>query len=156
MWYIRLLTATIMVMTIWSNTGCMKCGEKSSERIAEKMVEQATGGKAKMDVGTVDISGLPVNLRYPNAVASIKLDVTGPDKKETGTIWSFETKDPATQVAQFYKNALASWKQSMIAETQETTTMVFVSPNEQETVSIIITADKEKTTLNIAYTTKKK
>lgn len=156
MWYIRLLTATIIVMTIWSNTGCMKCGEKSSERIAEKMIEQASGGKAKMDVGTVDISGLPLNLRYPNAVAKIKWEVTDPDKKETGTVWSFETKDPATQVAQFYKNALASWKQSMIAENQESTTMVFISPNEQEMVSITITADEEKTTLTITYTTKKK
>ncbi len=95
-------------------------------------------------------------LRYPNAVAKIKWEVTDSDKKGTGTIWSFETKDPATQVAQFYKNALASWKQAMTAETPENTTMVFISPNEQEMVSIIITADKEKTTLNITYTSIKK
>ncbi len=136
-----------LALVLGLNSGCMKCGEKASEKIAEGIAEKATGGKAKVDVGTVDISGLPANLRYPNAVAKMRWEVSG--DKETGTAWSFETKDPRANVVQFYKNAMTSWKQSATAEMPNSTSMAFVSPDEKETVTIMVTSEEEKTVFTI-------
>lgn len=144
------LTVMLLALTISINAGCIKCGEKTSRKIAEKMVEQATGGK--IDVGTVDVSDLPANLRYPGATARAKWAATGKDG--TGTVWVFEINDPKPQVVDYYKKALASWKTSFTSETPEATTLMFVSPDEKEFIALTIGSENGKTTLNITHTKK--
>ncbi len=147
--YFGLPMVAVFLAIIGLNSSCMKCGEKASEKIAEGIAEKATGGKAKVDVGSVDISALPANLRYPNAVAKMKWEITG--DKGSGTAWTFETKDPRGNVVQFYKNALANWKQSAIAETPKSTSMVIVAPDEKETVMIMVSDEGDKTVFHITH-----
>jgi hypothetical protein len=134
------------------DAGCMKCGEKAGEKIAEKAVQAASRGKAKVDVGSVDISGLPANLRYPGAVAKAKWEIS--TDEGTGTNYTFETPDPKAKVVEFYKNALSSWKKSMSSETPEVTTMAFTGPDEKEMVIVAIRTEQGKSTINLTYTRK--
>jgi hypothetical protein len=139
--------------------GCMKCGENVSKKIAEKAVEgaveKATGGKANIDVGSnVDLSGLPAFLHYPGATAKARWTMSG--KEGTGTVYSFETKDPAAAVADFYKKALAGWKNASTMETEESTILAYGTENEKEFVTLTVSRDKESnlTSLTILYTKK--
>lgn len=150
--YVSLLAAVVFAAIVGLNSGCMKCGEKAGEKIAERAVQAASGGKAKVDVGSVDISSLPANLRYPNAVAKAKWEIA--TDEGTGTNYSFETPDPKAQVIEFYKNALSSWKKSMTSETPEATTMAFASPDEKEMVIVVVGTGDGKTTLNLTHTKK--
>ncbi len=134
-----------------SVSGCGRCGEKAGEKTVARALEKATGGKAKVDIGTVDLSSLPEFLRYPNAVALGKWEIS--NEKGTGTNWSFETPEPVSNVVTFYKNALSHWKRAITSETPELTTMVFGSPDEKEMVIIAVGKAKEggRTTLNISH-----
>lgn len=148
--YINLLAVVISVVLVIFEPGCMKCSEKAGEKIVEQSIKQATGGKAKVDVGSVDISALPENLRYPNAVAKGKFEIASEDGR--GINWNFETTDPAGQVVEFYKNALSSWKRSATSETPEVTTMIFGSPDEKEMVIVAVGKEEGgKTTLNLTH-----
>ncbi len=147
--YVSLLAVIVFAASVGLNSGCMKCGEKAGEKIAEKAVQAASGGKAKVDVGSVDISGLPANLRYPGAVAKAKWEIS--TDEGTGTNYSFETTDPKAQVIDFYKNALSSWKKSMTSETPEVTTMAFTGPDEKEMVIVTIGTEQGKSTINLNY-----
>lgn len=149
---IAILIAVVFTLTILPTTGCMKCGEKASEKVVEKMVEGASGGKVKADVGAVDISDLPQNLRYPNAVARAKWQTN--TKDGSGTVWALETKDSRPQVVQFYKNALSGWKSSSTSETQDMTILMFANQDEKEFVGITVTSEDKTTVLNITYTKK--
>lgn len=145
--------ATLLIVAAVSfNTGCGRCGEKVGEKTAEKMIEAASGGKAKVDVGSVDISSLPPNLRYPNAVAKAKWEVSTDEGK--GMNYTLETPDPKTKVVEFYKGALSSWKQSMISETQDATTLAFVSGDEKEMVVVLVGTEQGKTIINLSHTKK--
>lgn len=150
--YVSLLAVVLLVMSVIFATGCMKCGEKAGKKVAERMVEQATGGKAKVEVGTVDISALPAYLRYPNAMAKGKFEITS--EEGSGIHWTFETSDPAGNVVEFYKNALSGWKRSVTAETPEATTMFFGSPDEKEAMVVVVGSEGGKTTLNLSHTRK--
>jgi len=150
---IALVTGVLVfALILVANTGCMKCGEKASEKVAEKMVEQTSGGKVKADFGTVDISDLPQNLRYPNAVAKAKWQVNSEDG--SGTVWAFETKDARSQVVQFYKRALSGWKSSLTSETQDMTMLMYASQDENEFVIINVSSQDSGTQLQITYTKK--
>ncbi len=139
--------------------GCMKCGENVSKKIAEKAVEgaveKATGGKANIDVGSnVDLSGLPAFLRYPGATAKARWSMSG--KEGTGTVYTFETKDPAAAIVDFYKKALAGWKNSSIMESEGSTILVYGSEDEKEFVTLTVSREKDTnlTSLTILYTKK--
>lgn len=139
--------------------GCMKCGENVSKRIAEKAVEgaveKATGGKANIDVGSnVDLSGLPASLRYPGAAAKARWTMSS--KEGTGTVYTFETKDPAAAIVDFYKKALAGWKNSATMENEDATILSYGSEDEKEFTTITVSRDKDTnlTSLTILYTKK--
>lgn len=138
------------MLTSMPTVSCMKCGEKASEKVVEKMVEEASGGKVKADVGAVDISDLPQILRYPNAVARAKWQAN--TKEGSGTVWTFESKDPKDKVMQFYKSALAAWKSSLTSETQDMTMLMFASQDEKEFVTITVASQDKATALTISYT----
>ncbi|MGB9742110.1 MAG: hypothetical protein ACPL0F_02985 [bacterium] len=150
--YLLVLIALVLGTAVSLNSGCGKAREKAGEKAAERMIEAATGGKAKVDVGTVDISSLPANLRYPNAVAKAKWEVSTEEGK--GINYTLETADPRSKVVEFYKGALAGWKQSMTSETPDATTLAFVSNNEKEMVFVMVSSDQKKTTINLTHTKK--
>ena len=139
--------------------GCMKCGQNVSQKIAEKAmegaVEKATGGKANIDVGSnVDLSGLPAFLHYPGAVAKARWSMSG--KEGTGTVYTFETKDPAASVADFYKKALAGWKNSSTMESGEAIIMSYGTETEKEFVTLTISKEKDSNTTSLTLLYSKK
>ncbi len=136
--------------------GCMKCGQNVSQKIAEKAIEgavdKATGGRASIQVGKdVDISDMPALLRYPGATATGRYSLTG--KEGTGTVYTFETEDPAASVADFYKKALAGWKKSSTMESEGAMVMSYGTENEKEFVTLTISREKDlnATSLTLLY-----
>ena len=139
--------------------GCMKCGQNVSQKIAEKAIEGAvnktTGGRANIDVGSnVDLSGLPAFLHYPGATAKGRFSMSG--KEGTGTVYTFETKDPAASVADFYKKALAGWKNSSTMESDGATIMSYGTENEKEFVTLTISKEKDSNTTSLTLLYSKK
>jgi len=139
--------------------GCMKCGQNISQKIAEKAIEGAvnktTGGKANIDVGSnVDLSGLPEFLRYPGAAAKARWSMSG--KGGTGTVFTFETKDPAATVVDFYNKALAGWKNSSTMHNEEATILAYGAEDEKQFVTLTIATDKDThlTSLTLLYSKK--
>ena len=91
---LSLITAVALVML-------PACGAKPSQKIAEtaaaKAAEIASGGKAKVDIGSnVDLSGLPANLRYPGAKGLASWTANQDSTK--GTYYTLESSDPAAGV----------------------------------------------------------
>ena len=141
---IGLCLALSLVVVI--GVGCAKCGKDVSQKIAEKAIEGAinksTGGRADIDVGSnVDLTGLPATLHYPGAVAKGRFSMTG--KEGSGTVYTFETKDPTASVVGFYKKALAGWKNSLTAEEADAVTLVYATENEKESATINVSRDKD-------------
>jgi hypothetical protein len=139
--------------------GCMKCGQNVSQKIAEKAIEgavdKATGGKANIDVGgNVDLSGLPAFLHYPGATAKARWSMSG--KEGTGTVYTFETKDPAASIADFYKKALAGWKNSSTMESGEAIIMSYGTETEKEFVTLTISKEKDSNTTSLTLLYSKK
>ena len=144
---------------VMAGFGCMKCGQNVSQRIAEKALEGAlnktTGGKANIDVGSsVDLSSLPAFLHYPGATAKGRFSMSG--KEGTGTVYTFETKDPTTSVVDFYKKALAGWKSALTSENDDAVTLVYATENEKESVTVNVKRDKDTnvTSLTLMYSKK--
>jgi len=146
-------------LVLVAGVGCMKCGQDVSQKIAEKAiegaVEKATGGKANIDVGgNVDLSGLPEFLRYPGATAKTRWSMSGKDG--AGTVYAFETKDAPAAVIDFYKKALAGWKNASTMESEESTILVYGTEDEKQFVTMTVSKDKETniTSLTLLYSTK--
>ncbi|GEM_PF-396184 len=142
-----------------ADVGCMKCGQDVSQKIAEKAIEGAvnktTGGKANIDVGSnVDLSGLPATLHYPGAAAKARWGMS--NEGTTGTVYTFETKDPTATVIDFYKKALAGWKNSSTMQNEDATILVYGTENEEEFVTVTVSRDKgsNMTSLTLLYTRK--
>ena len=139
--------------------GCMKCGQNVSQKIAEKAIEGAvnktTGGRANIDVGSnVDLSGLPESLRYPGAAAKARWSMS--KEGTTGTVYTFETKDPAASVVDFYKKALAGWKNSSTMESGDATIMSYGTENEKEFVTLTLSREKDSNTTSLTLLYSKK
>ncbi len=150
--YLSLLVVLFIGVLIVFNGSCAKCGERVGEKATERMIEATSGGRAKVDVGSVDISSLPANFRYPNAVAKAKWEVTTEEGK--GINYSLETTDPKEKVVEFYKTAFAGWHKSMISETPDGTTLAFSGGDNREAVVILVSGDKTKTTIALMHTKK--
>ena len=149
----------VLSFAVVTGVGCMKCGQDVSMKVAEKAVEgaveKATGGKANVDVGSnVDLSGLPAFLHYPSAIAKARWSMS--KEGTTGTVYTFETKDPTTAVIGFYKKALAGWKNSSTMESEGATVLVYGTENEKEFVTLTVNKEKESnmTSLTLLYSKK--
>lgn len=139
--------------------GCAKCGKDVSQKIAEKAIEgavdKATGGRASIDVGSnVDLSGLPATLHYPGANAKARW--SNSSKEGTGTVYTFETKDPTASVIDFYKKALAGWKNSSTMESGDATVLVYGTEDEKQSVALTVTKEKDSnlTSFTLLYSKK--
>ncbi len=145
----------VLSLAVVTGVGCTRCGQDVSQKMAEKAVERATGGKANIDVGSnVDLSGLPVTLHYPGAAAKARWSMS--KEGTTGTVYTFETKDPTTAVIGFYKKALAGWKNSSTMESDGATVLVYGTENEKEFVTLTVSKEKESnmTSLTLLYSKK--
>ena len=145
----------VLSLVLVAGTGCVRCGQEVSEKMVEQAVEKATGGKADIEVGgSVDLSGLPEFLRYAGATAKASWSMSGEDG--TGTVYTFETKDPAASVIDFYKKALAGWKSSSTLQNENATVMVYGKEDEKEFATVTVSREKDDdfTTLTVLYTKK--
>ena len=154
---IALCVALSLVVVV--NVNCMKCGQDVTQKLTEKAVEgavnKATGGKADIDVGSnVDVSGLPVTLRYPGATAKSRWAMSGQDG--TGTVYAFETADPAASVVDYYKKALAGWKNASTMESGDATILIYGTEDEKEMATVTVSRDKDAnvTSLTLLYSKK--
>jgi hypothetical protein len=133
-----------------ANPGCVKCGEKLTETVMEKAVEQATGGKTGIDIGSdIDLSGLPDYLRYPGAKATGKFAIsTG---EGSGASYTFETTAAKADVVNWFKTSLGSqsWKETFVMESGDATSLSYVSGDEKSTTVVTVTASDGKTTIGI-------
>jgi hypothetical protein len=144
-----ILVALLLAVVAFSNTGCKGCAEKVAEQAVEKAVEGASGGKAKVDMGSVDISGLPEFLRYPGAKATASWSMT--TDEGTGTSYVFETADARPAVTEFYKKALEAWKSKSMMESEDAVVMMYGSADEKEFATVTIGTSDDKTALTILY-----
>jgi hypothetical protein len=145
-----ILVALLLAVVAFSNTGCKGCGENVAESAMKAAVKSASGGKADIDVGSsVDISGLPEFLRYPGAKATASWSAT--TDEGTGTSYVFEVADARPAVVEFYKKALASWKNSSTMESEDVVVMMYGSADEKEFATVTIGKSDDKTALTILY-----
>jgi hypothetical protein len=147
----------LVSFAVVASFSCRKASQALGKRIAEKAIEGASGGKAKVDLGAtgnVDISGLPEALRYPGAKAVGRWSSS--DATGQGAAYVFETADPIGSVTAFYTKAMAGWKSSMNMQTDKGTVMGYASADDKQTAVITVAADdaKKTTSLTIVYGTK--
>jgi hypothetical protein len=152
-----IVTCVLVSFTVVASFSCRKAPQSLGKRIAEKAIEGASGGKAKVDLGAtgnVDISGLPEALRYPGAKAVGRF--SSADAAGQGAAYVFETADPVASVTAFYAKALAGWKSSMQMQTENGTVMGYSSADDKQSAVITIGTDdaKKTTSLSIVYGTK--
>ena len=150
------LALSFVVVT---GVGCMKCGRNVSRKITEKAIEgayaKATGGKASINVGSnVDLSSLPAFLLYPGATAKARWSMT--NQEGSGTVYTFVTNDPTTSVVDFYKKALAGWKNASTMESGDATVLIYGTEDEKQAVTLTVAKDKESngTSLTLLYSKK--
>jgi len=151
------LTALCLVLSfaVVADVNCMKCGEKIAEKAVEGAVEKAAGGKADIDVGSnVDLSGLPTFLHYPGAAAKARWSMN--KEGTTGTVYTLETKDPTASVIDFYKKALAGWKNSSTMENEDATVLVYGTEDEKEFATVTVSRDKDENTTSLTLLYSKK
>jgi hypothetical protein len=140
-------------------TGCSGgSSEKDAKAEAEhrmgEALSQGSAGKTKVDLGSkgsVDLSGLPEDLRCPGAKAVAHTSNAGPGGGET---YILQTDDPPSAVAAHYKQQLASWKQVHAFETAEMTTLVYQTQDGARQVSVITGPDRKtgKTNVSVSFT----
>lgn len=132
--------------------GCGRCGQKAAESLAEKAIEQASGGKAKIDLsgsGNVDLSNLPAPLQYPGAKAVSATTITTKDGK--GTTYIFETADPVASVTAYYKKAMPGWKESATMQSADATMYIAANPDNSEGITVTISREDNKTTIGLMH-----
>lgn len=146
-------------MVVVTSVGCMKCGGNASQRVNEKAIEgavkMATGGRASINVGSnIDLSGLPTFLQYPGANAKASWSMN--NGAGSGTVYTFLTNDPAALVIDFYKKALAGWKNASTMESGDATVLIYGTEDEKQAVTITVAKDKESngTSLTLLYSKK--
>ena len=149
----------VLSIVVVADVGCTKCSQDVSQKVAEKAMEgavnKATGGKANIDVGSnVDLSGLPATLHSPGAAAKARWSMS--KDGSTGTVYTFETKDPTASVVDFYKKALAGWKNSSTMESGDATILIYGTEDEKESVTLTVTKEKDSnlTSFTLLYSKK--
>jgi hypothetical protein len=153
---LSLVLAAAVVLTAGCSGGA-KTAEKSAEAMMEKALNQAGDGSTKLELGaagTVDLSGLPENLRYPGAKPLSHVSSSSGDAKSDTYI--LQTGASVAEVAAHFKQSLPDWKQIHTTETGDMVSMAFESPDGAQMVSIMIGGDREKnlTTMNVTISAK--
>ena len=158
---LRTVAGSFLVVAVILGTGCSggsseKDAKADAERRMGEALSQGSAGKTKVDLGSkgsVDLSGLPEELRYPGARAVAHTSNAGP---AGGEMYVMQTDDPPSAVADYYKKQLASWKQVHAFETPKMTTLVYQTDEGARQVSVITGPDRKtgKTNLSVTFTKK--
>jgi hypothetical protein len=141
-------------------TGCGKIREK----LAEKAIERSTGGDVKISSGGVTVKDdkngattvLGSDAKLPDGWPSSIPVYTGAKLSASmvtpnGKTIIFETKDPPSQVADFYKAKLSPLRKVTDLDVGGTTRQL-VFRNTKETVSAAITTDGTTTRCQLSVT----
>jgi hypothetical protein len=157
----RNIAVTLVLLMIAVLAIGAACSDRAGKKVAEKMIEGASGGKAKVDLGSgggVDISALPEILRYPGAKALTRMSVPGGSEGTAGTIYMLQTGDATNAVVDWYKKSLSGWKTVMETAAEKGSIMAFQTADEKQSAVIAIGFDKDKavTTISVTYSTKTK
>jgi len=99
----------------------------------------------------VDASALPEFLRYPNAVATERIDVSTTDSR--GIVWTLLTADPGTTVSDWYRASAeqAGWKKSPEMHAGQSQLLEWENPEKTETVKLMLYPKDGKTAISITH-----
>jgi hypothetical protein len=168
----RILIYLALVLLLAFTFGCKKAAQTASETIAEKAIEQGSGGKVDVDLKnggatitdketgnttTVDAKGgkmpegWPKNIpQYPGS----KVTQSSATDTEKGKSFSIilETQDAVDKVNEYYAKELkgAGFKKSTEMTRDDGVTVFYQS--EKEVLTMTIFTDKSKTILSISLT----
>lgn len=149
--------SALLILALVAGINCKNPAESVAKKAAEKTLEAASGGKAKVDLGSggnIDLSGLPATMHYPGAKAISRFSLSGEEGK--GASYVFETSDPASTIIAWYRKSLTGWKEQATMETADGNMVAFTEPGEKRNVLITIGKNKDKgnTTLALVYAEK--
>ena len=68
---------------------------------------------------------------------------------------TFETKDPSASVVDFYKKALAGWKNASTTEIGDSTVLSYDTEDEKQSVTLTVSTDKDTHLTSLAFCLKK-
>jgi hypothetical protein len=143
---LRTVGGSLLILAVVLGAGCSggsseKDAKADAERRMGEALSKAGAGQTKVDLGSkgsVDLSGLPEILRFPGATALAHTANGGPGG---GDMYVLQSDQEPTQVAEHYKQQLASWKQVHAMEGNGTTALVYLSPDESQQASVIVATD---------------
>lgn len=170
---IRLITAVLVVACLFVS-GCGGCQKKTSEKLAEKMIESQM---AKNGVkGEVNISDDKVSVKTKDGATTVAYgkSVKVPDSfpkdvpvydgamvitamtVPNGFNLQLQTKDGLEKVAEFYKTRMRSegWTEEGTFASQEQTTLTY--KKERRTAGIVVMASGKETQISVMTTEEKK
>ena len=168
----RILIYLALVIVLAFAFGCKKATESASESLAEKMVEQSSGGKVDLDLKdggatitdketgnttTLDAKGgkmpegWPKNIpQYPGS----KVTQSSATDTEKGKAFSLilDTPDPMEKVNEYYAKELkgAGFKKSTEMTREDGITAFYESAKDVLTITIF--KEKDKTLISISLT----
>jgi hypothetical protein len=110
--------AFLLLVPMACRRGSDTPAELQAKAVAERFIESGSRGP-------VDVSALPVALRYPDAKALRHTSET--DEGQVTHIYMFETRDQVADVMSWYKKNLPDWKQTVVMEQEASSTLTFES-----------------------------
>ncbi len=144
----------LMVWVGLSTSGC--CGDlvkKAGEKVAEKAIEEATGGDASVAIGdNVDLSKLPSVFRYPGATGKGQISQNAPTG--LGTVYILQTTDPVEKVKAHYAN-ISGFKQLVKMDSPNGTTYSYESADGKAGFHITIAVANGTTGITIVHSINK-
>jgi hypothetical protein len=172
--YLLVLLAFVLLLA----PGCKKITEKASEKVAEKMIEQSSGGKAKVDLdskdGSMKVSSddgktqtqmgkgatLPESwpewlAQYPGSTVQMSNQQASAEKLSlTATLL---TKDAPEKVVKFYEDLAAAQglKTQMKMSMPQNGSLESFSKDDQ-ILSVTVVTGSEGNTISLMYESKPK
>lgn len=112
---------------------------------------RAAQAKPAAKAAAVDISALPVFLRYPGAKAIEKMELSLSDSK--GTTWTLVTSDPKATVAEWYRTSVQNerWNKSPEMEAGRSAMLEWEKPDKKETIKLLIYEKDGKTNISLTH-----
>jgi hypothetical protein len=132
-------------------------GQPQAGQLPAGQTPVQTGEKVKVDGGArqdVDLSGLPVEVRYPGAVPIGHSSGAGPGGN--GEMYVFQTNDSKPAVTDYFKTSLAGWRLAEMTENAKMSMVSYGSPDGHMLVTIVVGGDRAggKTSINVTVNRK--
>jgi hypothetical protein len=94
------------------------------------------GGRGQSGNMTVDLSGLPMALRYPYA-QTVSAEARNLDGTPA-TVYSFTSNDPIPPITAYYRTKLSGWKDYPVTTPTSGTASGFTSPDDKRTIVVTV------------------